>query len=61
MNVAYLPNVLINQFVSPTLCLCFAFIDINFRGMLCHACDGWSMTKTCVDQSEIVNVTAQID
>ena len=27
---------LINQFVSPTFCLCFAFTGINFRGMLHH-------------------------
>ena len=39
-------GVLINQFVSPTFCLCFAFTGINFRGML---------------QSELVNVEAQIN
>ena len=32
-------SVLINQFVPPTFCLCFAFTGINFRGMLHHICD----------------------
>ena len=32
-------SMLINQFVSPTFCLCFAFTGINFRGMLDHVCD----------------------
>ena len=29
-----LQSVLINQFVSPTFCLCFALTGINFRGIL---------------------------
>ena len=41
-------------------CLSFAFTGINFQGMLHHVCDV-CMTKTCVDQSELVNVGAQID
>ena len=32
-------SLLINQFVSPTFCLCFPFHGINFRGMLQHVCD----------------------
>ena len=32
-------SVLINQFVTPTFCLCFAFTGINFRGRLHHICD----------------------
>ena len=32
-------SVLINQYVPPTVCLCFAFTGINFRGMLRHVCD----------------------
>ena len=61
-EVHYFHNntVLINQFVRPTFCLCSAFVDINFRGMLHHICD-MPMTKTCVNQSEVVNVGAQID
>ena len=31
-------NWLINQFVLPTFCLCFAFSGINFRSMLHHLC-----------------------
>ena len=31
--------VLINQFLSPAFCLCFALNGINFRGMLHHVCD----------------------
>ena len=31
-------SMLINQFVPPTFCLCFAF-SVNFRGMLHHVCD----------------------
>ena len=53
-------SVLINQLVLPIFCLCFAFTDINFRGMLHHVCDV-PMTKTCVDQSELVHVEVQID
>ena len=51
---------LINQFEPPTFCLCFALTGINFRGMLHHVCDV-PMTKTHVNQSELVNVGAQID
>ena len=54
----YVLSVLINQFVHPTFCLCFAFTDINFLDMLHHVCDV-PMTKTCVDQSGLVNVGAQ--
>ena len=42
-------SVLINHFVPQTFCLCFAFTGIYFRGM------------SYVDQSELVNVGAQID
>ena len=52
-------SVLINQF-QPTFCLCFVFTSINFRGIFYYVCDV-TMTKTCVDQSELVNVGAQID
>ena len=48
-------SVLINQFVPPTFCLCFTFFGIIFRGMLHHVCEV-TMTKTCVDQSELVNM-----
>ena len=50
---------LINQFVPPTFCLYFAFTGINLRDMLDHVCDV-PMTERCVDQSEPVNVGAQI-
>ena len=50
-------SMLLNQFVPPTFGLCFAFTGIDFRGML-HP---WPMTETCVDQSELVDVGAQID
>ena len=52
-------SMLINQFVPPTFCLYFAFTGINFRDMLDHVCDV-PMTETCVDQSELENVGAQI-
>ena len=32
-------SMLINQFVPPTFCLCFAFTGIDFRGMSHHVCD----------------------
>ena len=32
-------SVLVNQFVPPTFCLCFAFTGVNFRGMLHHVSD----------------------
>ena len=51
---------LIDQFVPQTFCLCFAFTGINFRDMLHHVCDV-AMTKKYVEQSELVNVGAQID
>ena len=38
----------------------FAFNYIYFRGMLHHVCDV-PMTKACVDQSELVDIGAQID
>ena len=53
-------SVLINQFVPHNFCLCFAFTDINFRGMLITFLT-WRIIKTCVDQSEVINVGAQID
>ena len=53
-------SVLINQFVPPNFCLCFVFTGINFRGMLHHVFDV-PMTKTCLNQSELVNVGAHID
>ena len=53
-------SVLINQFAPPTFCLYIAFTGINFRGMLHHVCDV-TMRKILVDQSELVNVGAQID
>ena len=56
-----LKSVIINQFVPPTFCLCFAFTGVNFRGMLHYVCDVWPMTKTSVDQSELVNVGPQTD
>ena len=37
--VILLLSVLINQFMPPTFCLCFAFTGIKFRGMLHHVCD----------------------
>ena len=46
------------QFVPPTFCLCFAFTGIDFQGMSHHVCD-MHMTKTCVEQLELVNVGAQ--
>ena len=53
-------QVVINQFVPPTFCFCICFTGINSRGMLDHVYDVF-MTKTGVDQSELVNVGAQID
>ena len=52
-------STLINQFV-PAFCLCFVFTSINFQGILHHVCDV-TMTKKYVDQSELVNVGAQIN
>ena len=57
-NKAYLECVKIN--LCSQLFACFAFTGINFRGMLHHVCDV-PMTKISVDQSEFVNVGAQID
>ena len=51
---------LINQFVLPTFCLCFAFTGVNFRGMLHHVCDV-AYDENMGDQSEFINVGAQID
>ena len=59
-RVLVITSVLNNQIVPPTFCLCFTFTGINFRGMLPHVCDVL-MAKTCVEQSEFVNVGAQID
>ena len=59
-RVLVITSVLNNQIVPPTFYLCFTFTGINFRGMLHHVCDVL-MAKTCVDQSELVNVGAQID
>ena len=54
-----LQSVLIKQFVPSIFGLCFAFTDINFRGMLHHVCDvAYVWTKTCANQSELVNVGA---
>ena len=39
VNCVFTRRVLINQFVPPTFCLCFAFTDVNFRGMLHHVFD----------------------
>ena len=50
-------SVLINEVVPQTFCFCFLFTDINFRGMFVT----WVMTKTGVDQSELINLVAQID
>ena len=57
----FLQSVLINQFVAPTFCLGFSVTGINFWGMLHHVCDMWPITKTGADQSELVNIRAQID
>ena len=50
---------LINSFAPPTFYICFAFTGINFRSKIMFVT--WSMTKTCLDQPEFVNVGAQID
>ena len=60
IKLVHILSALIIQFVSPTFCLSFAFTSINFRGILHHVCD-IPMTKTCMDQSELVNVGAEID
>ena len=59
-RVLVITSVLNNQIVPPTFYLSFTFTGINFRGMLHHVCDVL-MAKTCVDQSELVNVGPQID
>ena len=38
----------------------FVSTGINFRGMLHHVCD-MPLTKTCLDQLELVNIEAKID
>ena len=53
-------SVLINKFVPPTFCLFFSFTGINFQGMLHHVSDV-PLTKTDVDQPELVNVEVRID
>ena len=50
-------SVLVNEVVPQTFCLCFLLTDVAFRGMFVT----WFMTKTGVDQSELINVRAQID
>ena len=50
-------SVLVNEVVPQTFCLCFLLTDVAFRGMFVT----WVMTKTEVDQSELINVRAQID
>ena len=50
-------SLLINEVVSQTFSFCFLFTDINFRCMFVT----WVMTKSGVDQSELINVVAQID
>ena len=58
-------SVLINQFVLPTFCLCFAFTGINFRGMLHHVCDvaydenmcGPIRTRKCRSINWLINYT----
>ena len=61
----YLPSfaksVLINQSVSPTVCLCFTLIGINIRGMLHHVCDVAYEENMCGPIRTQVNVGAQID
>ena len=51
---------LIDQFVSPNFCLCFAFTGINFRDMLHHIC-GVAYDENLCGPLELVNVGAQID
>ena len=53
-------SVLSNKFVPPTFCLFFSFTGISFQGMLHHVSDV-PLTKTDVDQPELVNVEVQID
>lgn len=53
-------SVLSNKFVPPTFCLFFSFTGMNFQGMLHHVSDV-PLTKTDVDQPELVNVEVQID
>ena len=53
-------SVLINQTVLPDFCLCFSMTGIKFWGMLHHVYDV-VYDKTSVDQSELVNVGAQIN
>ena len=43
-----------------TFCQCFAFTGINLLDMLHHVCDV-PKTKTCVNQSKLVKIGAQID
>ena len=50
-------SVLINQFVTPTFCLCFPFTGINLPSMLHHVCD----VSFNENQSELINVGAKID
>ena len=58
-----LRSMLINQFVLPTFCLCFALSSINLRGMLHHVCDvaygenmcGPSRTRICRSANWLIN------
>ena len=54
-------SMLINQFVPPTFCFCFAFTGVNFRGICYTTFVTLPKTKTCVDQSELEQAGAQID
>ena len=47
---------LIDQFVLPTICLCFAFTGIISEAFFIMFVT-WPMAETCVDQSELVNVS----
>ena len=51
---------LINQFVTPTFYLYFAFSGINFRDMLHHVCD-MTYDENMSRPIRTVNVGAQID
>ena len=57
---AFKLSVLINRFVASTFCFCFSFTGINFQACYITFLT-WPMTKTCVDQSELVNIGGQID
>ena len=58
-----LRSMLINQFVPPTFCPCFAFTGINFRVLLHHFCDvaygenmcGPSRTRKCRSKNWLIS------